>query len=182
MINDNDARSAWSFTALHEAAHLWLGQTGISGSSHQTRVERFCNDVAGRLLLPVADLSKFQDLRAAKFDEVLVSISAFASDHNLSRGMVTYQLLRGDQINAVQYQQLTERFYNDWRRSKERDPGKPRERGPNRYVVLRHRLGPALVGLARRALDDGMLSPTKASRLLGVNAGAVRSFLHSGPV
>ena len=31
VINDRDARSAWSFTLLHETVHLLLGQTGVSG-------------------------------------------------------------------------------------------------------------------------------------------------------
>ena len=182
VVNDNDARAAWSFTALHEAAHIWLGQTGISGSSHEVQVERFCNDVAGRLLLPRDDLQELHDLRAAAFDDVLARISEFASARNVSRRMVSYQLLRANKIDAVRYQLLCDRFFADWQRTKEKDPDKPREgRGPHRYVVIRHRLGPALVGLARRSLDGGVLSPTKASRLLGVNAGAVRSFLHPDP-
>jgi Zn-dependent peptidase ImmA (M78 family) len=179
VINDNDARAAWSFTALHEAAHLWLGHTGISGSSQEVRIERFCNDVAGRLLLPRAELQEFRDSRGAAFDDLLGRISEFASSRNISRRMVAYQLLRTDSIDAARYQQLSDRFYDDWQRSKEKDADRPKERGgPNRYVVLNHRLGPALVSLARRSLDGGVLSPTKASRLLGVNAGAVRSFLH----
>jgi Zn-dependent peptidase ImmA (M78 family) len=179
VINDNDARPAWSFTAFHEAAHLWLGHTGISGSSHEVRIERFCNDVAGRLLLPRAELQEFRDLRDAAFDDLLTRIYEFASTRNISRKMVAYQLLRADSIDAARYQQLSDRFYDDWQSTKEKDADKPKQGGgPNRYTVLRHRLGPALVGLARRSLDGGVLSPTKASRLLGVNAGAVRAFLH----
>jgi Zn-dependent peptidase ImmA (M78 family)/transcriptional regulator with XRE-family HTH domain len=182
VINDNDARATWSFTSLHEAAHLWLGQTGISGTSHEVRIERFCNDVAGQLLLPRTELQEFQNLRGVAFENVLASISEFASFRNISRRMVAYQLLRADHIDSAQYQQLCDRFRDDWQRSKEKDPDTRKDHGgPNRYVVLRHRLGPALIGLARRSLDGGALSPTRASRLLGVKAGAVHSFLHPVP-
>ena len=30
VINDNDSRAAWSFTLLHELAHLLLGQTELA--------------------------------------------------------------------------------------------------------------------------------------------------------
>ena len=35
VINDQDAKTARSFTLLHELAHIWLGQTGISGGEPQ---------------------------------------------------------------------------------------------------------------------------------------------------
>ena len=50
IINDQDAKPAWSFTLLHEAAHLALGATGVSGVSADVEIERFCNDVAGEIL------------------------------------------------------------------------------------------------------------------------------------
>ncbi|MGH2408767.1 MAG: helix-turn-helix domain-containing protein, partial [Chloroflexota bacterium] len=42
VINDQDARAAWSFTALHEVAHVWLGTTGVSGAAAGTALERLC--------------------------------------------------------------------------------------------------------------------------------------------
>ena len=42
VINDQDARTAWSFTLLHETVHLLLGQAGVSGSYADNEVERFC--------------------------------------------------------------------------------------------------------------------------------------------
>ena len=53
-INDRDSHAAWSFTLLHELAHLCLGQTGISALRGDAEVERFCNLVAGEFLLPGA--------------------------------------------------------------------------------------------------------------------------------
>ena len=57
VVNDQDAKSAWSFTLLHELAHLWVGATGVSGRFAEGQLERFCNDVASNILLPNNELS-----------------------------------------------------------------------------------------------------------------------------
>jgi Zn-dependent peptidase ImmA (M78 family)/transcriptional regulator with XRE-family HTH domain len=182
VINDNDAHAAWSFTALHEAAHLWLGRTGISGSSHKTGIEKFCNDVAGRLLLPRAELQELTDLRNSNLDDVLNRISPFASERNISRRMVAYQMLRANIIDGIRYEEVCRRLHDDWLKSKAKVPDASRDTsGPNYYVVRRHRLGPALLHLARRSLDGGALTPTKAAQLLAVKPVSVHALLHPEP-
>jgi transcriptional regulator with XRE-family HTH domain len=57
VINDQDAKSAWSFTLVHELAHLCLGQSGISGARMESAIEKFCSDVASKFLLP--DIESF---------------------------------------------------------------------------------------------------------------------------
>lgn len=179
VINDNDARAAWSFTALHEAVHIWLGQTGLSGASHEAAVERFCNDVAGAILLPMTEIRAFSISGLLSLSDIATAVTEFAAYRNVSRAMIAYLLLRAKKIDAGRYRELDDHFYGAWLRSKEAKKASGDEgRGPNRYVVLRHRLGPALVGLARQYLDAGSLSPIKASSLLGVKPGAVRTFLH----
>lgn len=178
VINDNDARAAWSFTALHEAAHIWLGQTGLSGASHEAAVERFCNDVAAAILLPVQEMRAIEAAALRSFDDSVATITSFAANRNLSRAMVAYLLLRANKINADRYRDLDDHFYAAWLASREKKADKDAQgQGPNRYVVLRHRLGPALVGLARQYVETGSLSPTKASSLLGVKPASVRTFL-----
>jgi Zn-dependent peptidase ImmA (M78 family)/transcriptional regulator with XRE-family HTH domain len=178
VINENDNDTSWAFTALHEAAHLWLGQTGISGAAHTNRIEQLCNDVAGRLLFPVEDITPLRTLVGRPFDVVLGEVSRTARDCNVSRRMVAYQLLRHDIIDGGMYQRLTERFRADWERSRVRDPDSIRDDGGvSFYVVRRHRLGPALMSLAQRAVAGGELAPTRAARLLGVKATSVHPLL-----
>src|SRR5260221_12153582 len=52
VINDQDHRSAWSFTLIHELAHLWLGTTGVSGGSAHHPNEKIFENVAPGPPLP----------------------------------------------------------------------------------------------------------------------------------
>lgn len=57
FINGQDSPSAWIFTLIHEAAHIWLGESGISdisASIHGTfnGIEQICNQVAAEVLTP----------------------------------------------------------------------------------------------------------------------------------
>jgi Zn-dependent peptidase ImmA (M78 family) len=179
IINENDNDTSWAFTALHEACHLWLGQSGISGASHATRVEQLCNDVAGRILMPRADVQRLAYLAGQSFQIVLDAISDAARNLNVSRRMVAYQLLRADIIDVGMYQTLCDRFRDDWLHSRTRDAEAPREEtAVSYYTVRRHRLGPALVALARRAVSGGDLPPTRAARLLGVKPTSVHPLLN----
>ena len=72
VINDQDAKAAWSFTLIHELAHIFVGNTGISGLPATTephtpnaRIERFCNDLAGEVLLPDQALARVPRLATA---------------------------------------------------------------------------------------------------------------------
>jgi transcriptional regulator with XRE-family HTH domain len=66
VINDQDNHAAWSFTLVHELAHLWIGETGVSGAQFGSPIERFCNDVAGEFLLPTDEL---RDLKVDSFTD-----------------------------------------------------------------------------------------------------------------
>jgi len=114
VINDQDARTAWSFTALHEVAHLWLGATGVSGESMDAQIEKYCNDVAGEILLPASDMRTLRQLRTRAFAEAVAAISTFATERNVSRAMVAYKLLRVDAINERTWQQLAAHFRQEW--------------------------------------------------------------------
>jgi Zn-dependent peptidase ImmA (M78 family) len=170
VINEQDARTAWSFTALHEVAHLWLGETGISGASMEDRIEIFCNEVAGRILLPGDEIRILAGIGDAPLDEVIERISLFADKRRLSRSMVAYCLLRSNIISMPQWQELKERFYQEWLdfKARTRERQKSAKGAPSPYVIKRHRIGPALLSLVGRSLSDGTITYTKAGKVFGV--------------
>jgi Zn-dependent peptidase ImmA (M78 family) len=177
VINDLDARTAWSFTAIHELAHLWLGTTGISGTDTEQRIERYCNDIAGEILLPAEELREFA--RTLNQSTATIAISNFAEVRRVSRAMVAYKLFRAGLIRRPQWVALDRQFRQEWEAYKvrEAEKNKQAEGGPNYYVVRRHRVGAALLGLVRRSLDEGTITYTKASRVLGVKPRSVEPLL-----
>jgi Zn-dependent peptidase ImmA (M78 family) len=175
VINDQDAKSAWSFTLLHELAHLWLGVTGVSGATATPGIEQFCNDVAATILVDRAEIIALVDARATSIDAIADIIGEFAGARKISRSLVAYQLFRQERISQASWSALAERFRNEWieMRSQQREAARESEGGPNYYVVRRHRIGPALIGFVGRGLVDGSITPTKAARMLGVKPMSV---------
>jgi len=182
VINDQDTKTAWSFTALHELVHLWLGTTGVSGTDAGAQIERYCNDVAGELLVPTRELEGLE-LRAG-VEGLAASVSEFAEARRVSRSMVAYKLFRSGRINRNVWEGLDAHFRKQWLAAKRRqaEQQRAREGGPNYYVVKRHRVGDALLGLMRRALDEGIITYTKAGRVLGVKPTNVQPLLAHGPI
>lgn len=185
VINDQDAETAWAFTLLHELCHIWLGATGVSGGNTGTAVEQFCNDLAGRFFLPAKELENLRDLRGAGIDAVSARINEFAEHRQISRSMVAYKLYREGVIERDLWSGLSAIYRNQWlaARAAQREKNREREGGPNYYVVRRHRLGDALVSLARRMLAERVLSPSKAAKVLGVKPSNVYNLVNveAGP-
>ncbi|HEX2526769.1 MAG TPA: XRE family transcriptional regulator [Geminicoccus sp.] len=181
VINDQDAKAAWSFTLLHELAHLWIGASGVSGGRAESQTEKFCNDVASMTLLPPAELSQLEIRREAGEDEILGRIGEFASDRLLSRRLVAYRLFRSGVISEATWNRIVERIEvdNQRRRVPQRE-AKEKKGGPNFYVVRRHRLGTALLRVVAENLQEGSLTPTKASRVLGIKPRQVPVLLGTG--
>lgn len=170
VINDHDSRSAWSFTLFHELVHIWLGQTGISSSYSDLKVEILCNRVASELLLPSDELKALSIENIVDFEDLKDRISSFAKERNISSSMVAYKLFLMRGINKEEWQRLSAAYKELWLKLKEekRKKHKDEDGGPSYYVVKRHRLGDALLSAVHQMILDGSLTTIKASRILGV--------------
>ena len=179
VINDQDAKTAWSFTLLHEVAHLWIGATGVSGGHFDGVIEQFCNDVASGFLLPSGELAQLPVNRTTNQAETIRLISEFAEARLISRSMVAYRLFRADKIDKRTWRELSDEFRALWLQSRaaQRERARGKDSGPNYYIVRRHRLGAALLNFVARNMSEGALTPTRASKLLGVKPRSVHTLL-----
>lgn len=176
VVNDQDAKAAWSFTLLHELAHLLLGAGGISGGAPEGELEKLCNDAAAAVLLSRDELASIPVLGNAGD---VARIDDLATSARVSRSMIAYQLFQAGRISFARWETLSNRFRLEWLANKERERERNRGRdgGPNWYVVRRHRLGSALLTIARRGIAEGSLTPTRAARMLGVKPMSVYPLL-----
>lgn len=182
IINDLDHHGAWSFTLLHELTHLWLGQTGVSGGKPEQPIEKFCNDVASEFLLPEAELRELGNLNRMELEEASEIIGQFARVRNVSMSMVAYKLFRTNALSAQNWGRLSHHFRELWIQDQQARRTKSRSSsgGPNYYVVRKHRLGNALVETTARFMSSGILTTTKAGRVLGVKPKNVQTLLATG--
>ena len=179
VINDQDARPAWSFTLLHESVHLLLGQTGVSGEYGDSELERFCDDIAGECLLPQNELHKLELENTQEYSSMANRINDFANDLKVSRTMVAYRAYRSSVIDQESFTRLRSIFRQSWLDSRERTRLMSQEQdgGPNYYTVRRHRLGGRILNLVKRMMAAQALSTSKAARILGVTPRQVSPLL-----
>ena len=185
VINDQDAVSARSFTLIHELVHILVGSSGVSNvpfsvppNTRLAYVERYCNEAAGKFLLPETLLEKWR--RVETYDLAEEIVSNIASQQKVSEAMVAYRFWSTDRLDNDIYRQLVATYAARWRREKERRRERAKEEeagGPSYYVVRRHRLGDALIGVVGRTLRANELTHTKAAKILGVKPSSVEPIL-----
>lgn len=179
VINRQDAVAGWSFTALYEVAHLWLGKSGVSGEWTEHDIERFCRQVAGTILVRPYDranvASRLKDGQHCAVDEVRNA----AREMNTSSAVLSYLLMLDRKISRSCWESMQGHFDRDGPQGKETDRTRRRTQvgGANYYAARRYFLGSRLIDVAKHYVSTGQLSPTKAGVVLGVAPTRVHPLL-----
>jgi Zn-dependent peptidase ImmA (M78 family) len=189
VINYQDARTARSFTLIHELVHIYLGESGISGTPEQhqgdgsaAKIEQFCNDSASYvLLLGSFELDRPATLRNADVIATQLYSESTARTWAVSEPLVAFRLRRLGWITPALHRQFSNAYTQRWRDYKASSKAKNqmKEGGPSYHTVKQYRLGDALMDAVRKALQDNRLRHTKAAKILGTKPASVEpTFRH----
>jgi len=168
VLNDNDAKAAQTFTLVHELAHLWIGDTGISNfdpfdRARGNKIERFCNEVAAEFLMPRREIDRawnaYRDYKTA--DAVLV----ISKEFSVSRAAIAHRLWKMERISGDTWWSLYGSYKKEWEawKAKQRE----QENAPPLYFAMKKsQLGRKLIATVLRSVEAGEITYTRASRIL----------------
>lgn len=175
FVNSADWNAPQLFTLIHELAHIWIAESGVSNDigpelKHQNKlhpVELFCNEVAANALLP-AELMK--DIDTAIFNsanKVFKESRAF--------GVSTFAfLVRAFNLHLIsldKYRNLkneADREFKDFLQHEEEKKAKQKslKGGPNPYLLKLNKNSRLFTQIVLDAFRSGSVEPTLASSLL----------------
>jgi Zn-dependent peptidase ImmA (M78 family) len=171
FINGTDAKAAQMFTLVHELAHLWLGQGGISDFKEllpsENAVEIFCNKVAAEFLVPAEEMRvewlKVKD-REKPFEQL-------ARIFKVSPVVTARRVLDLELISRPRYFA----FYKEY---KEAAAGRRANAGGggNFYLTLGSRLGKRFPAAVYSAAKQGRLQYRDAYQLTGLSGSSYDNF------
>ncbi len=179
FLNSDDWNAPQLFTLVHELAHIWIAETGISnevepelknkGKFHP--VEIFCNEVAANALMPKAlmeslDANTFHTVKDVFSVSRKIGVSSFA---------LLVRALRLNIINLTTYQKLKKEADHNYeaflKREEERlvkQKSKENPGGPNYFLLQVNRNSRLFTQTVLDAFRGGLIEPTVASSLLNV--------------
>jgi len=184
FVNSDDWNAPQLFTLVHELAHIWIAETGISNEiepelKHKGKlhpVELFCNEVAANALMPkeiVLSLnsSSFQTSKGAFKAAKSLGVSSFA---------LLVRALNLNLISLSSYQKLKKQAdidYTEYLKREDEKKAKLKEKdksgGPNYFLLQLNRNSRLFTQTVLDAFRGGFIEPTLASNLLNVQVNKI---------
>lgn len=172
FVNTADATGAQHFTLVHELAHIWLGQSGISDAdaTAERETERFCNAVAAEFLVPEA-LFRLQwqlDIPWAS------NLAPLAERFHISPWVIARRACALGLIRKPDYDSYVEQRLVAHRLPKSEEPNGTT--GPTFYRLLPTRVSKRLSQAVAIESLSGRLSLREAHQLIGVKPHRMAEF------
>lgn len=179
FINSDDWNAPQLFTLVHELAHIWIAETGISNSvelgikknSDYNKIELFCNEIAANALMPnflmeYLDEKVFKDSKSIFKASKEIGVSSFA---------FLVRALNLKLISIKEYKKLKTEADIDFKaylikeaEKKAKQKAKENSGGPNYFLLQLNRNSRLFTQTVLDAFRGGNIEPTLASNLLNV--------------
>lgn len=166
FVNGADTKAAQLFTLIHELAHVWSGESGVSdvstASVPRVDIERWCNAVAAEVLAPLADFKAALRPNAELWGEAnrLAGVFGVSTLVVLRRMHDAGRLTR--EQHAAAYRKEAARLSALMHARKETG-----ESGGNFYYTANYRLSTRFASAVIASTWEGRSTFTEAFRLLG---------------
>jgi Zn-dependent peptidase ImmA (M78 family) len=184
-INSNDSYAGRLFTLVHELAHLWINQSGISnllGNYERARrpedkIEYFCNQVAGKTLVDDQILLSQWKVRNAE-DSLIEQVQRLAHHFSVSGEVIARRLLEQNSISQIDYRELRNHYLKEWEKHKTKKASGFLVYGHRRVLENGNYFSQNVLG----AYQQGRLLARDASVLLNVKVNhfdQLKPYLHN---
>jgi len=168
FVNTKDAKSAQVFSLLHELAHIWIGEGGISNydlsatTGKTQTIETLCNRIAAEVLVPTAMIQAQWDKATPATDNV----QKISSHCKVSRLVVIIRAQDQQLVNEGEFHQL---YAAEIKQDKQqRDKLKQSDGGPPSNLMLSLQNGKLFSRVLLSQLYEGKVLFRDAARLLGI--------------
>lgn len=179
FVNSEDWNAPQLFTLVHELAHIWIAESGISNEiepdlKHKDKlhpVELFCNEVAANALMPQILM---KTLAASTFNsgkDVFKAAKTFGvSSFALLVRAFNLQIISPDKYRKLKREadiEFTE-FQKREELKKQKQKEKEKKGGPDYYLLQLNKNSRLFTQTVIDAFKSGIVEPTQASLLLNV--------------
>jgi len=179
FVNSDDWNAPQLFTLVHELAHIWIAETGISNEVEPDLkqkdkfhpVELFCNEVAANALMPKEIILNFD---SASFNNSK-DVFKVAKQLGVSSFALLVRALNLNIISLPIYQKLKKQADIDFAEylkreaeKKAKQKEKDKQGGPNYFLLQLNRNSRLFTQTVLDAFRGGFIEPTLASNLLNV--------------
>ncbi|MFN7913656.1 MAG: ImmA/IrrE family metallo-endopeptidase [Bacteroidota bacterium] len=179
FVNSEDWNAPQLFTLVHELAHIWIAETGISNEvepdlKHKDKfhpVELFCNEVVANALMPKEIVLAFNSSSFQTSKDVF----KIAKQLGVSSFALLVRALNLNIISPPAYQKLKKQADIDFAdylkkeaEKKARQKEKDKPGSPNYFLLQLNRNSRLFTQTVLDAFRSGFIEPTLASNLLNV--------------
>lgn len=166
IVNDSDVKKAQSFTLLHELGHLFRKENAVDSWSDQNKsIEKWCDKLAGEILMPRAPFLK--EANRADMDR-LEAIKKVAKEFHVSPYACLVRLRNLRKISQDTYSEFEGELEREYRELQKKQRENPGGGSRNRPKEVLEQYGRIYTDALFQAYYNKELSLHKLSKLFGL--------------